>query len=92
MAAIQCPGCGKWVPDYSDECWDCGYEFEEEECSCSCSCDDEDGYSSGYACDSGGGHNYYHDKDNYDCSTKQCSCGKWVPAYSTSCWTCGYVF
>ncbi len=40
MAAIECPDCGKWVPDYADECFGCGYEFDD--CNCSCCCDEEE--------------------------------------------------
>jgi predicted amidophosphoribosyltransferase len=79
MAAMQCPDCGKWVPDYSDECWTCGYEFDSDECECECSCDYD--YSSSYS------SSY---RKSY--GAKQCVCGKWVPSYAKQCWTCRHYF
>jgi len=70
MAAIQCPDCDKWVPDYSDECYSCGYEFD----SCECECDYDDN-NNDYS---------YSRKSSY--GTKQCRCGKWLPSYAKRCW------
>jgi len=84
---MYCPGCDKWIPDYSDECWTCGYVFNDE-CDCSCDCDDEeeeDDVYIGTKC----GYSYVH---RYASGTKQCVCGKWVPGYSDECWTCGHMF
>jgi len=32
LGAKRCPRCGKIVPNYAWECWDCGWKFYEKEC------------------------------------------------------------
>lgn len=86
-----CPGCDKWISDYSDECWTCGYVFDDDndddDCECYCPCDnDDDDYT---PTTNNCGYNYVH---KYANGAKQCICGKWVPGYSRSCWTCGHKF
>lgn len=81
---MECPECGKWIPDYSDVCYTCGYDFDDESCYCPCSSDDDNDY---YSRDNE--NDYFH---KYGSGTKRCVCGKWVPGHSKQCWTCRHWF